>query len=417
MRRQVQVDGEVLRIGEVTFNLGKIDRICVLGAGKASAAMAQTLEGILGDRINNGCVITKYGHLVRCQRVTIREAGHPLSDVNGLAATSEILELAGSLGESDLAIVLVSGGGSALLELLPESIPLDDARKTIKLLMHAGADISALNIVRKHLSLVKGGQLARALLPCPSITLLISDVIGDPLDLIASGPTVADPSSYADAWGIIERFNLIEQAPQSVVRHLQRGMFGDIPETPKPGDPIFSAAHHHIIANNQLALHTARLKAESLGYRSLVESTVVQGGAREFATTLAGMVRQLMTEPRPDQRPICLLFGGETTVTVRGDGMGGRCQEVALAALADLLDADGDYLIAACGTDGTDGPTDAAGGIACPEVAARAKGLGLSPMEFLRRSDSYSFLRVTEGLIVTGPTGTNVMDVYLALIP
>ena len=417
MRQRVQVDGEILRIGEVTFNLGEIDRICVLGAGKASAAMAQTLENILGERIDNGCVITKYGHSVGCRRIRIREAGHPLADVNGLAATSEILDLAGTLGESDLAIMLISGGGSALLEFLPESIPLDDARETIRLLMHAGADITALNTVRKHLSLVKGGQLARARVPCPSITLLISDVIGDPLDLIASGPTVADPSSFLDAWRIIERFDLNEQAPQSVVRHLQRGMSGDIPETPKPGDPIFSLAHHCIVANNQIALDAAHLKAESLGYHSSVESTVIQGEASEFGAALAETVRQLMAEPKPDQRPTCLLFGGETTVTVRGTGTGGRCQETALAALAGLWNTGGDYVIAACGTDGTDGPTEAAGGIASPEVVRRARELHLTPGDSLARSDSYSFLRRADGLIITGPTGTNVMDIYLALIP
>jgi hydroxypyruvate reductase len=246
---------------------------------------------------------------------------------------------------------------------------------------------------------------------------MISDVIGDPLDLIASGPTVADPSRFKDAWRIFERFDLIEQVPPTVLRHLQRGMFGDIPETPKPGEAIFALAHHHIVANNQIALRAAQSKAESLGYRASVESTMVQGEAREFATTLVGIVNKAMDDPNSAQRPMCILFGGETTVTVRGEGLGGRCQEIALAALANMSDATGDYVIAACGTDGTDGPTDAAGGFACREVAGRAKELGLSPMEFLERNNSYNFLCQTDGLIVTGPTGTNVMDVYLALIP
>lgn len=414
MKRNISAEGDTLRVGGRVIDLAAAKRLVVLGAGKAAAAMAQTLEEILGDRIDTGCVVTKYGHSLPCRRITVREAGHPLVDANGLTATAEILELARGLGETDVAIVLISGGGSALLEQFPSSITLAEARRTMEALLRSGTDIAAMNAVRKHLSLVKGGQLARALAPCPSITMLISDVIGDRLDVIASGPTVADPTTFADAWGVLERFGLVNHIPATVAEFVRDGLRGLHPETPKPGDPEFAITRHHILASNTIALEAAAVRAGELGFRTQIVTSSLSGEARDCAAAVVREVRRLISDR---SGPVCLLYGGEMTVTVRGDGLGGRCQEFALAALGEMAGVAGDYVIAGCGTDGTDGPTDAAGGMATRAIAKRAADLGLSPTEFLTRNDANRFLRAAGGLIVTGPTGTNVMDLCLALIP
>lgn len=412
MRQQVTLDDEVLKIVDLKYELKSIRRLCVLGAGKASAAMAASLEGVLEDRITDGCVATKYDHAITSRHVSIREAGHPVVDQQGLDASREILHLAESLNGDDLAIVLISGGASALLERFPDSIPLSDAQLTFDLLLRSGADIAEMNALRKHISRVKGGQLARVLAPCPSITLLISDVIGDSLDVIGSGPTAPDQSTFADAWAVLERYRLVDAIPRSIRDYLQDGLRGDIPETPKPDDPSFRLTRHRILASNEIALEAARRQAAQLGYDARVVSSTVTGEP----TGVARMVSErLRNAQNTNAGPFCLIYGGEMTVTVRGSGKGGRCQEFALAALKHIEELAPGYLIAAVGTDGTDGPTDAAGGMITEECAAKSRDLGLSVEEYLNRNDAYNFLNAIDSLVFTGPTGTNVMDVIIAM--
>lgn len=412
MRQKVSLEGGSLRLVDLEYDLKNVRRLCVLGAGKASAAMAAILEEILGNRISDGCIVTKYGHGIPTQHVPIREAGHPVVDQQGLDASREILHLAESLNEDDLAIVLISGGASALLEQFPDSIPLSDAQSTFDLLLKSGADITEMNALRKHISRVKGGQLARVLAPCPSLTLLISDVIGDSLDVIGSGPTAPDPSRFPDAWAVLERYRLVGAVPRSIRDHLQDGLRGEIPETPKQDDPSFRLTRHRILASNKISLEAARSQAAQLGYDARIVSSAVTGEP----TAVARMVSEHLKNAQNTQTgPICLIYGGEMTVTVRGTGKGGRCQEFAVAALECNAGLAPGHLIAAVGTDGTDGPTDAAGGIVTAECAARSLALGLSVEEHLNRNDSYSFLNAIDSLVFTGPTGTNVMDVMIAM--
>jgi len=414
MDQHVRLHRERLRIDDLAYDLTKVRRICVIGAGKASAAMASALEGILGDRISDGCIVTKYAHAVPCRQIKIREAGHPVVDQNGLKATAEVMQLASDLDDRDLAIVLISGGASALLERFPDSIPLGDAQLTFELLLRSGADIGAMNAVRKHISLVKGGRLARALSPCPSVTLLISDVIGNPLDVIGSGPTAPDPTTFRDAYDVLERFKLTEKVPRSVITHLRSGLDGISAETPNPDDPVFRLASHRIIASNEIALRAAHNEAARLGYNAVIVSASISGEAQAMAKDVTERLRASCSE---SGRPTCLLYGGEMTVTVRGSGIGGRCQEFVVAAIEESADLDCEFLIGAIGTDGTDGPTDAAGGMITNESKSYAAANGLSVRDCLEHNNSYNFLKSIDSLLVTGPTGTNVMDICVAMLP
>jgi hydroxypyruvate reductase len=379
--------------------------------------MAKALEGVLGPRIAEGKVTTKYGHAAGCSRVVEFEAGHPIVDGNTLRATEELLGLSHSAAEDDLVICLLSGGGSSLLEHLPDGISLADLQLTNELLLRSGITIGEVNAVRKHLSKVKGGQLACAVAPATCVSLILSDVIGDPPESIASGPTAPDPTTFADAWGVIHRFGLVSRLPESVVTHLQAGLEGAVPETLKPGDPVFDRVSNIIIGNNMEALEAAATAAGGLGYSTLVLTSRLQGEAREVARAFAGIVQEIRSSDVPVPKPACLLMGGETTVTVHGRGEGGRNQEFALAALLAMEAERGDYLIASCGTDGTDGPTDAAGAVATPAALAHARHADLDAGQFLRENDAHTFWKHVNGLIVTGPTGTNVMDLIVALIP
>lgn len=413
---QIQRKGNTLRIKDDSVDLSEFENIYVVGAGKASAYMAQTLEGILGDRIVGGAVVVKYDHGAPCQRVRIFEGGHPIIDENSLAGTEHLLELIQGAGENDLVFCLISGGGSALLEKLPAGITLPDLQTTFKLLLECGAAIEEINTVRKHLSMVKGGQLARAIAPATCITLIISDVIGDPVESIASGPTAADPTTFQDTWQVIEKYQLGNRLPQTVKSYLQKGVEGNVPETLKPGDPIFEKSKNIILGNNFLALQTAEQTAQDLGYHTLILTSQMQGEAREIGRAAAAMVAEVFASGHPLPTPACLIMGGETTVTIRGEGKGGRNQELTLAALLALKNIAHPYVLVSCGTDGTDGPTDAAGGMITPEVWEKSRKLDLNPQDFLARNDSYHFLERTDALIKTGPTGTNVMDIIFALI-
>jgi len=390
-------------------------RIFVLGAGKASAAMAHAAEKALGRRIEAGLINTKDGHLARLRRIELHECAHPVPDQRGVEGAARIAALAAAAQAGDLVLCLISGGGSALLPLPAEGLTLAEKQETTRLLLACGATIHEINAVRKHLSAIKGGQLARLAAPAHVVSLLLSDVIGDPLDVIASGPTAPDASTFASAWAVIERYQLAERIPAAVRARLQLGLRGEIADTPKPGDACFAHTRNLIVGSNRLAVDAAARQARELGYRPLVLSTTIEGETRDVAAMHAAIAREARLSGRPARAPLCLISGGETTVTLRGNGLGGRNQEFALAA-ALALQGLPDVLAFSAGTDGTDGPTDAAGAQADGETVARAARLGLSAAAFLAANDSYHFFEPLKDLILTGPTGTNVMDVRLLLL-
>ena len=384
-------------------------RVFLLGAGKASGAMAAAAEDVLGDRVAGGFVVVKDGHAARRQRVEMAEAGHPVPDARGLAASARLLEVARGAGEDDLILFLVSGGGSALTPAPAPPITLAEKQELTRLLLASGATIGELNAVRKHLSLFKGGQLARAAWPAGVLTLALSDVIGDPLDVIASGPTAPDPTTFAAALAVLSRRGLSGRVPASIARRLEAGRAGDIPETPKPGDPLFERVTNVVIGNNTLVTDAAVATARRLGFRPDLATRELQGEARDVARDFVAHARRLTP-------PACLVAAGETTVTVRGQGKGGRCQEFALAAALELRPADRITILAA-GTDGTDGPTDATGAIVDAGSVERGAAAGADARRALADNDAYGFLRASEDLIVSGPTRTNLLDLYLAVSP
>ena len=384
-------------------------RVVVLGCGKAGAAMARAVEDALGERVAEGFVVVKDGYTSPTRRITVAEAGHPVPDARGLAAADRLLAAATAAGPDDLVLFLVSGGGSALTPAPAPPVTLADKQAATRALLAAGADIGELNAVRKHLSRHKGGQLARAAAPARVISLILSDVIGDRLDVIASGPTAPDPTTFGDALAVLDRRGVRASAPPSVLARLQAGVRGEVPETPKPGDPVFARVDHVIVGNNALVVQAAADEARRLGLVPHVLEHPVQGEAREAAGDLLARARRLPAGS-------CLVAGGETTVTVRGPGRGGRCQEFALAAALAMEDDD-PFVVLAAGTDGTDGPTDAAGAVVDAGTAARGRRAGLDAGRCLNANDSYTFLRAAGDLLVSGPTNTNLLDLYLVLKP
>ncbi len=377
--------------------------------------MAAAVEDAWGERIAAGVVAVKDGYLASTRRIRLIEAGHPVPDERGEAAAKEIRALAESATAEDLVLVLVSGGGSALTPAPVPPITLGDKQAMTQLLLAAGATINQLNAVRKHCSLLKGGQLALAAAPARVEALLLSDVIGDPLDVIASGPTTPDVSTFAEALAILDRFGLREQSPRTIVERLERGARGEIRETPKPGDPIFTRVRNTVIGNNVLVVEAAAARARALGLNPHVLTRALEGEARDVAGRFVEMAHEIKAGRGPIAAPACLIAGGETTVTVKGKGQGGRCQEFALAA-ALAMDGMGDVVVLAAGTDGTDGPTDAAGAIADGQSAARARAQGLDPATRLAENDSYSIFASLGDLVVTGPTNTNLLDLYVAVV-
>lgn len=396
-------------------DLSRYRRIFVVGAGKASAAMAQAAEQVLGRRIHGGWINTKDGHLAPLKRITLHEASHPVPDARGVEGARRIAEIAAQAQEGDLLLCLISGGGSALLPLPLEPLTLEEKQETTRLLLACGATIHEINAVRKHLSAIKGGRLARLAHPAHVLALLLSDVVGDPLDVIGSGPAAPDTSTFATAWAVIEKYGLQEKIPARARRLLEDGLAGRIAETPKPGDPCFLRTRNAIVGSNRLAVDAAARRARELGYRPLVLSTTIEGETRDIAGMHAAIAREIVTTGRPARPPVCVISGGETTVTLRGQGLGGRNQEFALAA-AIVLEGLPGVLAFSAGTDGTDGPTDAAGAMADGTTLARAAQLGLDARRALAQNDSYHFFEPLGDLVMTGPTGTNVMDVRLMLV-
>jgi hydroxypyruvate reductase len=404
-----------LRIDDRRFDLKNIERVLIVGAGKAVAPMAKALEDLLGERIADGVIVVKEGHGLPLKRVKICEGGHPVPDEGGVRGTEEVLSLATAAGANDLVICLISGGGSALLIAPPEGVSLKDKQEATKLLLACGANIHELNTVRKHLSRSKGGRLARASYPAAVISLILSDVVGDDLDVIGSGPTVPDSSTFQETQQILKGYQIWDDLAVSIRNHIERGVSGKIEDTPKSDDTVFQHCSAVLVGTNLQAMLAAGKEADRLGYQPVILSTKLEGEAREVAKVQAAIAKEVDSSGNPISPPACLLFGGETTVTLQGDGKGGRNQEYALAS-ALALEGHDRIVVLSGGTDGTDGPTDAAGAIADGTTVTRARQKGLDPKDFLRRNDSYNFFKQLDDLIITGPTRTNVMDIYMFLI-
>jgi glycerate 2-kinase len=413
--RYTKLVDDVLHVGAHRFALKDYDRILVAGAGKAGAPMARALENLLGDRIADGLIVVKEGHGLPLEHVRIQEASHPVPDERGIKGAEEILSLVKGAGERDLVLCLISGGGSALLVAPAEGVTLEDKQEVTRLLLACGADIHEINTIRKHLSRAKGGGLARFAYPATVVSLILSDVIGDDLNVIGSGPAVPDTSTFGDTRLILEKYAIWDRVPRSVQSRIEQGLNGDIQDTPKAGDAVFQRCFSELVGTNIQALKAAGLKAQELGYRTLILASTVEGEAREVVKVLTAIAKEVRGSGNPLPAPACILCGGETTVTIRGDGKGGRNQEFALAS-ALAIDGMDSVVVLAGGTDGNDGPTDAAGAMADGSTLARAQAQGLDPLDYLRRNDSYHFFQTLEDLVITGPTRTNVMDVYMILV-
>jgi hydroxypyruvate reductase len=392
------------------LSLAPYDRIFVVGAGKAGASMAQAAERVLGRRIAAGCVNVKHA-TARLRRIELHVSGHPVPDAEGVEGAQRIAALAAEAGRNDLVLCLVSGGASALMPAPAPPISLEEKQAVTRLLLACGANIQEINCIRKHISQIKGGQLARLAAPAAVESLLLSDVIGDGLDVIGSGPTAPDASTFADAAAIFEKYGIAGRVPAAVRQRIDAGVAGAIPETPKPGDPLFRRVRNTVIGSNRLALDAAARRARALGYRTLVLASEVEGETREIARMHAAIARQIARAGQPVRPPACIITGGETTVTLKGDGLGGRNQEFVLAAAIDIAGLPNTVVFSA-GTDGTDGPTDAAGAIADGDTLRRAP----DARQYLDASDSYHYFEPLGDLIKTGPTDTNVMDVRIILV-
>ncbi len=416
VKKKVRVNGSTLSVDQREYNLKDYEHIYVIGGGKACAPMAKTVEEILGDRLEDGIVVVKYGHSLPLKKISIIEASHPIPDTNGLEGASEILRLLSRTGEKDLVICLISGGGSALLVQPHKEVTLPDIQTTSNELLACGATIDEINAVRKHLSIIKGGHLAHASYPSTLITLILSDVIGDPLDIIASGPTVPDESTFDDACKVIGKYSLEDKIPDSVCKLLKKGQSGEARENPKQGDKVFANTQNVIIGSNKIALEAAKEKAADLGYNTIILSSMVQGESKEAAIFFSAIAKEVCHTGTPLSKPACIIAGGETTVTIKGSGKGGRNQEFALSAAMEIEGYDGIVILSA-GTDGTDGPTDATGAIVDSNTCTVAREkFCLKSEDFLSKNDSYNFFNKTGEHIITGPTLTNVMDIMISLI-
>jgi len=412
--RILRLEGQVLKAGDYEITLEGIRDIYVIGAGKASAAMGHYVETVLGDRISGGHIVVKYDHSCKLGRIEVSEAGHPVPDENGFRASVRIREIAEKAGENDLVICLLSGGGSSLMADIPDGLLPEELYIINNLLIRSGASINEINCVRKHLSNLKGGQLARIVWPARLLTLIISDVIGDPPEVIASGPTVPDPSTFRDALRVIEDFELKPDLTTGLIKYLSDGAEGLHPETPKPGDPVFDGTINILAGTILTALQAASVEAGRLGYRPFIIDNALAGDVEIVSESL--IAAALSFRDNIDiEKPVCLLYGGETTIKVTGRGVGGRNQHLALSTAMRLMNVPGITFLAA-GTDGTDGSSDAAGAVVDSLTVPDSLAMNLDPESFLSGFDSYNYFRLAGGQIVTGPTYTNVMDLVVILI-
>lgn len=417
VRSHVRRKDKIVSVDDLTFDLEKIQRIFAVGGGKASGAMAEALEEVIGDRLAGGFVNILRGTKSRFKthKILLNEAVHPIPNEDGVTGSREIIKLLRGLNENDLVFCLISGGGSALMPLPAADITLRDQQKLTNALLKSGATIDEINTIRKHLSKLKGGQLAKASHPATVISLILSDVAGDSLHSIASGPTTPDTTLFNDAISILRRYNLWRGAHEAIRKRLWAGSKGEIPETPKPGDKVFERAHNIIIGNNRLACLAACREAKRHRFNPLLLSSFIEGEARHIGTAYAGIMREISASNNPVPKPSAIIAGGETTVTVTGSGKGGRNQELVLSASLKLNGLNG-VAIASIDTDGVDGPTDAAGAIADGKTVKRAHNMRVDLAEFLMNNDSYSFFSRIHDVIFTGSTGTNVSDLTVMVV-
>lgn len=431
IRDFVKVKNSILQIStedmNLSFNLNDFDRIFVVGAGKASSKMAKAAEELLHGKISDGIISTKYGHTQQLDIIRTVESGHPVPDGNSVKAAGEIIKIGDKCGENTLVINLISGGGSALLvspltyEVRGKKVELSlsDIQKTTEVLLGSGAPIDEMNCLRKHISRIKGGRLARILYPATQVNLVLSDVIGDRLDTIASGLSTPDETTFKDAMRIIEKYDIDEEIPANVLGAIEHGVKGLIDETPGKNDSVFKKVFNILIGTNYTALLAASRKARQYGYSTSIISSHVTGEAREAAKVLYGISQDIKKHDVPVKKPACVLAGGETTVTLRGKGKGGRNQELALSVLSEMhkdpSGARGIYFLSAS-TDGNDGPTDAAGAFASMDILTRSVNRKLNIDEFLKNNDSYNLFDKTGSLLKTGPTNTNVCDLQIFLV-
>lgn len=415
VKRQLSLDGTMLTVGPTKRNLEDYSRIVVLAGGKAACPMARATLDVLGTYAESGLVCTKYGHANEVDRLDVLEAAHPVPDDKSVECATRTIEIADGLGENDLAIVLISGGASAIWCGPIEGITLDDKQATTSALLRCGADIHEMNCIRKHLSVIKGGRLAETAHPAQVISMMLSDVTGDDMTSIASGPTVPDPSTFTNALDIIRKYDIADELPRSVISHLEEGARDPEMETPKSFAGDFEDDFQLIVGSNDRAKQAADELAQSLGYETYVVERPLSGEARDAAHFLCNMAKEMREGRHGNSEPLMIIAGGETTVTIRGNGTGGRNQEMALQAAIELSSFP-DICFVSFGTDGNDGPTDAAGAYADSDTVLRARKENLDPSEFLKNNDSYNFFKKLDDLVMTGPTGTNVMDIQLVLI-
>ena len=417
IKKHVSRDTDYLIIDRNTLDLCKFSHIFIIGAGKASIPMTNAIYELLNENIVSGIVITKDGHHDPEKynigtQVEIIEASHPIPDQRNIDAAIKLSWLISKLNCDDLVIFLLSGGGSSLLMKPSPGLSLQDVQETTALLLSCGAPITEINTIRKHIDVFKGGGLAKLLTPATVISLILSDVVDDNIEVIASGPTVADPSTFFDAWVILEKYKILDQVPSRVKSRFSSGIKGDIQETIKPGNPILSKVSNVIVGNNTDAVNSAFNAAEKLGFDSRLLTTTFHGEASQMGSALSDEAKTLLSPPTLFTRPVCMIAGGETTVTLKGTGKGGRNQELALGAVKSLSGSE-QWILASLATDGGDGPTDAAGAVTTNETFSRALSMGLDPRDYLRRNDSYRFFESLNDLIITGPTLTNVNDLVL----
>lgn len=411
---KVNLTKDLLDVNGSIFDLKSFQRVFVIGGGKASGAMAEALEEILGDWIEAGLVVVPrgMGSRYRLRKIGFHEANHPIPDDDSVEGAKKLMEIAGEADEDDLVICLFSGGGSSLMALPRGGVPLSDKQKVTEMLLRSGATINEINAVRKHLSNLKGGQLAKRAYPTTLISLVLSDVVGDPLDVIASGPTAPDSTTFGDAISVLKRYKLWGEAPESVRRVLSDGAGGLIPETPKSSDPSVRRVYNIVVGNNRLACSAAAEELQRRGLKTLFLTSFMEGEARGVGFMLGALAREIMTSGNPLPPPVGVVVGGETTVTVAGGGIGGRNQEVALGAALKIEGLE-NVIAASISTDGVDGPTDAAGAIVDGSTIHRSKELGLDAVEYLKNNNSHTFFSRLGDLIYTGPTDTNVNDLTI----
>lgn len=422
VQRVLGRDGDVLTLrqagNDVRIDLGEVDRLHVVGCGKAGAPMSRAVEELTGDRISSGIVAVKYGHTlpkeVSPAHIRIVEAGHPEPDAEGMRHARRVVQILEDASDRDLVIALISGGGSAIWPLPSPPITLEEKTELTRQLVACGADIHEINVVRKHVSRIKAGWAARLAYPAQVLVLLISDVIGDRLDSIASGPFAPDTTTFGEALEIVERYGLGTEIPVSIQYHLWNGMAGRVPETPKPGDPVFDQVTHRICASNAQALEAARIEAEARGLQTEVIEGPIDGDVREGARGFCGRLKEIANQA--PEGGVCLIGGGESTVKLGSStGKGGRNQEFALASAFEIQ-GQKRLTVLSCGTDGNDGPTDAAGAVVDGSTIGRCRGLELEPQRALEGHDAYPLFEALGDLVKTGPTNSNVMDIMIGIV-